>query len=284
MITKRIRSCPPPVLALMWLAGATSVASAQESAVVTTKTDQEGRWKEARSRVDKLQAGVKVKDQLSPLTFSREPIFAFTDPTRAENGGTLWLIGTEGRPQAILSLFLTSSEAHWTYEFTSLTTESLLIEKPDDWQWRPNESGLTLNDFAKTEPPAETAAGRLVQMKRLARDFSATEIYFDASQTELRLLPQPLLRYTDARQGIVDGVIFAFAHGTNPEILLLIETGKFNQETSGWRYGAARMAAAEVRLRLGPTEVWTAEGVRQNAHESPYCSFGEKQAIAKPLK
>ena len=49
-----------------------------------------------------------------------------------------------------------------------------------------------------------------------------------------------------------ESAIFVFAHGTNPEVLLLIEPLE-----DSWQYGLARMTGAETTVILDDRVVWT---------------------------
>jgi hypothetical protein len=71
---------------------------------------------------------------------------------------------------------------------------------------------------------------------------------------QLRLLPTPVYRYANEKE-VLDGALFAFAQGTNPEVLLLIEA--LRGETPGrWQYGFAPMTSFEARVLRGDKIVW----------------------------
>ena len=59
-------------------------------------------------------------------------------------------------------------------------------------------------------------------MRTLARRFSAT-CYYKEEITQLRVLPQPLYRFSDEKRGIVDGALFALVVSNDAELLLLLE-------------------------------------------------------------
>jgi hypothetical protein len=65
-----------------------------------------------------------------------------------------------------------------------------------------------------------------------------------------RLLPQPIDRYQATKDNIVDGAIFAFANGTNPETGLVLECNN-----SSWSYGILRLSSAEARVQFDGREV-----------------------------
>ena len=71
------------------------------------------------------------------------------------------------------------------------------------------------------------------------RRFKAHEIYTPWRSTvsvrhDLRLLPQPILRYKDPGAGILDGAIFLLAHEGNPEIIVVIEARREGSAEPVW--------------------------------------------------
>ena len=72
---------------------------------------------------------------------------------------------------------------------------------------------------------------------------------------ELRLLPQPIHRYASQEEGLVDGALFVFAQGTDPETMLLFEARK-NGENYEWQYACARVTWAPVNVVYQSKEVW----------------------------
>ena len=67
-----------------------------------------------------------------------------------------------------------------------------------------------MQKFPKAPPPAEDATKRLRQMKELVRQIKARESSRPGKKPsveryELRVLPQPVHRYADAKSGLIDG-------------------------------------------------------------------------------
>jgi hypothetical protein len=85
-------------------------------------------------------------------------------------------------------------------------------------------------------------------------------------------LTTPIYRYSANAQGIVDGAMFAFVQGTNPEVLMLIEADATAPEAKVWRYGFARMSCFFLRVQEGGQLVWNVdrEPVPSTDHGSPY--------------
>ena len=96
---------------------------------------------------------------------------------------------------------------------------------------------------------------------------------------ELRLLAQPVLRYADSTNPVLDGAVFVFAHGTNPEVLLLIEAIGDDAATAKWHYSFARSGSAEMHVELDGKQVWFRErtpGITGTPNDS-YWLFSAKR-------
>jgi hypothetical protein len=140
------------------------------------------------------------------------------------------------------------------------------------WTWEPSRSGLTFVRADRIGPPAESTNARLRQMKTIADRFTASvdpDGTF-ANPEQLRLLTTPIYRYSATEQGILDGALFAFAQGTNPEVLLLIEADATAPTAKVWRYGFARMSCFFLRVHQGGQFVIT------DAHMTFSVSSGRK--------
>ncbi|MDR3636299.1 MAG: hypothetical protein P4L84_21025 [Isosphaeraceae bacterium] len=219
-------------------------------------------------RASKVENGGRVPGELS-----REPLLRWSDPTRENSDGSLWAFGISGRPIAIVAVEFYPNHRlgeAWAHEFVSLSTGPIEVDggtgfevtgvrsssTPGHFLWTPKEPGVTFRDIPDASSPGTTEAKRLRQMKELAERFSATEYYEAIKQTySLRLSPHPIHRYHDAAAGVVDGAIFEVAHGTNPEVLLLIEAQA--RDTTAWCWAAARFSSAELTLSLDRKPVWT---------------------------
>ncbi|HWB10423.1 MAG TPA: hypothetical protein VG826_14420 [Pirellulales bacterium] len=82
---------------------------------------------------------------------------------------------------------------------------------------------------------------------------------------QLRLLPQPVDRYVPSKAERADGAIFFFTFGTNPEVMLLIES-----DGKQWSYASGRLTGAEeVVLAIDETIAWQGEPLH-NVPESPH--------------
>lgn len=240
----------------------------------------EARLKAMNDVVSRISVRLTARGTEEPATRIPDPIYRWDDPARGFGAGGVWAwTRSEGRPVALLTTCLNGPVANreWLSEFTSVTESPLSAIAPGYVVWATDSPGLSFKPIPKAPRPAADPAGRLLQMKELARRFHAHE--FDRPQNgepiryELRLLPHPLHRYSEAATGVVDGGLFLIAYGRNPEIVLAIEARKTKSDEPVWFYAVNRIAAAELHLRLDGTEVWTHQS-DFGGRTQPYTIFG----------
>jgi hypothetical protein len=132
-------------------------------------------------------------------------------------------------------------------------------------------AGVEFKNVPDAPPPAETPAARLRQMKSIAERFKATMTGWkgdNSDREELRLLPRPLFRYElkEAKESsphLLDGALFAFVMGTDPEVVIVLEAvGPANEAV--WQYAFARATSGGLETKLDGNVVWTAEKFPQN--------------------
>ena len=102
-------------------------------------------------------------------------------------------------------------------------------------------------------------------MRRFTDRFKA-HMSINNGTEELRLLTQPIYRYSGESKTVIDGAIFAYVTtiGTDPEVLLLLECHKDGDKLK-WVYAPVRFTHRELWLNLDETEVW-----RVPNHRTPY--------------
>jgi hypothetical protein len=235
------------------------------------------------------------KDE-KPLELQREPILKWSNPTQGDVHGNVFVWTRDGRPLVVGSLFKWfSPHTHMAHEFHSLAEEPLAAKFHDEAVWKVSEVGLRFEAIPKAPAPAGTEAQRLLQLKQLAKEFTGTKAPL-AKEMELRFLPQPIYRYAAPKQEVVQGALFAFVQGTDPEIFLLVEARGKNAASATWQFAAARMnSTQEVRLRHRDQQVWSSEPRSRrevfDEHKHPYTTFRFaevpdflKDALAKPKK
>jgi hypothetical protein len=196
------------------------------------------------------------------LTLRKEPVFEWLNPARSAQQGAVFLWLRDGRPAALGCIFSNADDKlpgrKVMHELHALDTEKLLVKRPDEYnQWHPR-AGLPRKELPDAAAPAATAGARLLQMRRLAREFTGHSVDRDGKRWELRLLPTPLYRYPAAKSGVVDGALFALmsSAGTDPEVLLVIEA----KETDGklrWEYACGRFSDWELHVQHRDKEVFS---------------------------
>ena len=204
------------------------------------------------------------------LKLETPPVLTYTNPVRAGGQhGAIYVWTLDGRPEAIASLWSTDFAGNpalrdVTHEFQSLSLAPLFSRHaprvgnmgpvPD---WKLDRPGVELQMLPEAPTPAGSPAARLVQMRRLAREFSAKITANNKEPpSDLRLLPQPLFRYSSPSADVIDGGMFAFVQATDPELILLIEARK-TAEGPRWHYSAARFTNRPLKLMLAEREVWS---------------------------
>jgi hypothetical protein len=245
-------SCLALVLGLLALANSSTQAREEPPA--------KGHLELMKAAVSSLEAETEDVQFKAALTLVSKPLLHYSDPTRGAFGGAnvlldggVWRLGTKGRPTALVTIEIygaTDEPRLVGFEFLSLTaTKFALKHKTEQVRWEAPSSALALKELPKAPKPAATEALRLAQMRQLVRRFAVKE--FDRNNTiDCRLLAQPIDRYHSAADKIVDGAIFAFANGTNPEMGIVFET-----DGERWQYGTLRLSAAKLSVALDGREV-----------------------------
>jgi hypothetical protein len=256
--------------------GASSRARADDAAKPETKDAAVGaRLREMTDLAKTFKVSIAEVDRDVPATLVAEPLHRWTDPARKLSDGTLWSFSREGRPIAILSLEHHTNPAYnalWSFELATLSAKPLAADGGQGFQhlrhgpnrffsagplrWTPEPAALKV--FPKAAAPAAGEAERLRQMKELARRFTAFEVVEPAGvRYDLRLMPRPIHRFQAPAARVVDGAIFLFAFGTNPEVILLIEANKGKTGEAAWQYGFGRLTSAAPAVSLDKQEVWS---------------------------
>jgi hypothetical protein len=199
------------------------------------------------------------------LERTAEPVERWANPVRGQSDGCLYLWTLNGRPQAALTLYPRLDGTAWNNEFQSLATTPLIAKYDGEDAWTPDQPGVEFKLVPDAPVPAETPARRLTQMRNMARNFGAT-VEDRGEKTELRLLTAPVYRYAITGDGGQDGAAFAFAHGTDPELLVLLET-RLDEGALRWHYALARLTQWPLAATYESKPVWSVERwIRGTSH------------------
>lgn len=93
--------------------------------------------------------------------------------------------------------------------------------------------------------------------KQYAEDIVDGAIFLAGGRgwSELRLLPTPIARYEDSRANLLDGALYAFVLGTDPEVFLFLEA-RSGKEGVEWQYALAPMTVFAVKGLYRGKAVW----------------------------
>ncbi len=217
------------------------------------------RIKDAIAHIENIEITLANETPPQVLKACEHPLLAFGDPTRGNEAGTLWAWGNGGRPVAMMELFrLSDNDTVWISAWTLTSTQLVSMTLDGSPEWTPANSDFKLRDFPENAAVSDRPTIRLRQMKDMVRRFESHEFWDPGnSRFELRCLDTPVLRYSDEKQGIIDGCVFVFAHGTNPEILLLVEAQGTSVEMAKWQFAAFRLGSAELHLEVDGKTLWS---------------------------
>jgi hypothetical protein len=110
-------------------------------------------------------------------------------------------------------------------------------------------------------------------MRALAREFTVeildTRNFLKGEDQRPRLLPKPLYRYDAEQTKTLDGALYAFVLGTDPELLLLLECNTAEVKPA-WRFGVGRMNRYLIRLKRKGEKVWEGGTINNNGPDDMY--------------
>jgi hypothetical protein len=266
-----------PTIALLVCSLLLTPATANDDETQPSKADEQAarRLEIMRRAIQDLQ--IRSTEIESDLTFSTRPLLRYNDESRQTGGGikgildaTVWRLGEDGRPKAIVALeiqLVENGSPLLINEFVSLTDRQFALTGVRGFRWMPHSTELSMIDFDEAPMPANTPRARLAQMRELSRRFTTQEKY-RSEKIGLRLLTQPIDRYEDAAAGILDGAMFVFANGTNPELGLLLECSE-----TQWSYGLFRLTGARLLAQLDGKWVLQLAGIGGLPIDAPYTAM-----------
>lgn len=212
--------------------------------------------------------------------WQKQPILRWSNPEVGQIYGNVFLWTEDGRPRVVGSLFRWfSPHTHTSHEFQSLSTTPIASLRAGRPVWRTTEPGVSFAPIPEAGPVATEPGRRLLQMRELARQFSAQSTDREGQKYELRRLTQPVYRYEalPSKSDIADGALFVFVRGTDPEVWLLIEAQRNNGGAEArWEFAFARMNSIEFAATHNGKSVWNRDMLPFSdvgAHKSTYTSF-----------
>ena len=258
----------------LWAAFTRSVAADDPPSIETERAAEA-----AAIVLDEARAYILESESLSgraELRLEPRPLLQWSNPVAGSIHGSVFVWTDRGRPEVIGSLYKWSSpNKHLGVELHALGTGRVSGDRNGRPIWKPTRTGPDREPIPGAPVPGPTPTARLRQMRALAKSFSATETTRAAVGRELRLLPQPLYRYESTDPEVVDGGLFAFVEGTDPEIVLLIEARR-GADGPRWHFAAARLNSCVLDMKYEGRPAWSAPEIPWNQardHGEPYSLF-----------
>jgi hypothetical protein len=206
---------------------------------------------------------VQVQGASSKCQPSQIDLLKWTNPIRGTAAGSVFLWTLDGMPQAACCMYAYRMMEVYAvdHELVSLATQAVEARYDGEPVWRCEQPGIAWLAASGAPAPAASRSARLVQMRNLATSFQGYIGTPTSRRQELRLLPQPIYRFPVSAE--CDGGVFAFAHTTDPEILLLVRSN-LQAEQPTWEFAAVRMTLVHAFLTRGEKVVWSVEWWNKN--------------------
>jgi hypothetical protein len=208
------------------------------------------------------------------LTLEPRPLLFYTNPVRTtDQNGAVFLWTLEGRAAVFGAIW--SSRHPQDPALRSVHHEwHSLLERSDvravrDGRvlWTSGEPGIAWQSLSESPAPAESRVARLVQMRSLVRRLRVEVVR--KGESELRLMTQPLYRYPESTPEALDGAVFVFGMGTDPELIALVELRE-QKEGPAWSVAFARFSDVAMTVRDGERTLWTCERATPYRTEGKY--------------
>jgi hypothetical protein len=258
------------------------------SAWAQTSADENARAEDFRKFAKREAATyvIQLEGSSRPLVLEAEPVLKWTNPVIGSIYGDVFIWTENGRPEAVASIYkFYSPLTHRANEFHSLSLGKLTARHEGVAVWTPRKPGLELKPIAGAPAPADTAAARLRQMRTLAQQFTGRQTTRERVDRDMRLLAQPIYRYQNTKGDLIDGGLFVFVVGTDPEAFLLIEARRTSSGAPQWQFGATRMNSVDLRIKHADRDVWSAPEIPWAQvwdGREPYCVFRFELAVGEP--
>lgn len=231
-----------------------------------------------RAMVQTFDAQVGEDASLKPLTLAAQPSLLYADNERDLSDASLWGWEAEGKLLALSAVELRPREGTggvWSFECASLSPQRVRVTLPTG-AWTFEKDAVQERNLPNAPLPAATRGQRLLQLRKMSERFTAACENPNQGRIELRRLASPVYRQAENIAG--DSALFAFANGTNPEVLVLIAT---DGATTPWTYRLASLSGDGAQVQLDEQEVWRVERFTGPNSRPTYIN-GKLKTLPKP--
>jgi hypothetical protein len=222
--------------------------------------DQKERLESMKRQAAEYELTLKTESSIR-LALHAEPLLRFSNPVGGVTDGIV-VMWKEGKRPAVFGQIFRVKDGFWIHECQSLASAGLSLQTGKGTPWHPEEAAQKFTPLPDAPRAAKGAVQRLVQMKAQAARFSADDDFRmhvndpETSRYRLRRLAKPVYRYQDAERRINDGAVFAFVHGTDPELFLILEH-RGDGDRARWYYSLVPMTCWAVQAQLDSREIWS---------------------------
>lgn len=241
-------------MTLLIAAGSTAVAAGDDGDAVRE------RWLALfKLRAESLDVSFPG-DSDRTVAITPEPAMVYTNPVRKELPYGSLFVWTEAGCPVFAAAYWSALEQgspgirRLSREFHALTDATMAVDEAGKRAWTSSEPGIEWRPIRAAAPRGSRPL-RLTQMRRIAGRVQAE---IETRESELRLMPQPIYRYPEGTAAL-DGALFAFVMGTDPELLVHIEARSSDDGTADWFLGFSHFTNAGVRATLDEAEVYRAD-------------------------
>jgi hypothetical protein len=245
--------------ALAWNSGTWGDEPVDDANAVSEKEKGEKRLKFMLQALGRYEA-MYPDDPPQPSRLHPKALLRWSNPLTTIRDGALVVYTRGGRPDVVCEFHI-HNENMFGHEFSPIRFEGLRLKRNVQTVFAAENGWFKFQDLPDAPRPAEKAVQRVAQMRQIAERFTVVDIFGrnedDLQHYVLRLMPQPVYRYEEADEK-VDGGMFVFAQGTNPEAVLLVEAVGEGKQAS-WRYGFTPTTMYELTAHVGGEEgpvVW----------------------------
>ena len=243
----------------------TSLAQEAKALAAETEAAKKDGDKKSKERLDYMYnsaagfVGKRSSDGAKVKIYNK-PLLRFTNPLHGCREGLFvaW-VDEQNRPVAAGQIFLMrGTENNWYIETQSIADCPINLESKSNGLWAPTKAGIKWTKFKDAPRPADKKQLRLAHMRRLADRFRV-EDDLNGDEDVLRLMPSPMIRYEDADKGVIDGSLFAYVQGTDPELLVQVEAREDTDGERSYHWALSAMTSAKVVAYLDEERVWSKE-------------------------
>ena len=193
------------------------------------------------------------------LTVDPQPKFRWKNPVRdaSSTHGDVFVWTRNGRVDVVGTIFsyqIEGQRRRVAHGFHSMSAEAVTITRDGRRPFTIPAPGLVYEPVPNAPKVSTKQSIRMAQMRRISKSFTATVTENNETRQPLRALSEPIYRFESNDAGR-DGAVFAYVFGTDPELILAIET-RSTPTGPKWYFAAGRFTTHPLQLMYQKSVVW----------------------------